>query len=107
VKFLKDSTVKDKFAKAKKLSDVKVNDYDAIYYVGGLGPVLDLATDPVNIKFASEVNIHSTVMVMLRAESKPTSFTGQARSPQRSATDLRKLFVTCLRGSLFDRWTII
>jgi len=54
VKFLKDSTVKDKLANAKKLSDVRVNDYDAIFYIGGHGPVIDLAVDPVNIKFASE-----------------------------------------------------
>jgi putative intracellular protease/amidase len=54
VKFLKDETVKSKFANAKKLSDVNVDDYDAIFYVGGHGPVLDLASDPVNIKLASE-----------------------------------------------------
>jgi putative intracellular protease/amidase len=61
VKFLKDSTVKDKLANAKKLSDVRVNDYDAIFYIGGHGPVIDLAVDPVNIKFASEVNIRRTL----------------------------------------------
>jgi putative intracellular protease/amidase len=55
VKFLQDKTVQDKFANAKKLSDVSVNDYDAIFYIGGHGPVLDLASDPVNIKLASEV----------------------------------------------------
>jgi len=48
VKFLNDATVKAKFANAKKLSDVSVKDYDAIFYVGGHGPVLDLASDPVN-----------------------------------------------------------
>ena len=55
VEFLKDETVKAKFASAKKLSDVDAKDYDAIFYVGGHGPVLDLATDPVNIKLASDV----------------------------------------------------
>ncbi|KAK7470711.1 hypothetical protein VKT23_002133 [Stygiomarasmius scandens] len=52
--FLNDETVKAKFASAKKLSDVKAEDYDAIFYVGGHGPVIDLATDPVNIKLGSE-----------------------------------------------------
>ncbi|KAF8974301.1 ThiJ/PfpI [Flammula alnicola] len=54
VKFLNDETVKAKFAKAKKLSEVQVKDYDAIFYVGGHGPVLDLAADPVNAKLISE-----------------------------------------------------
>ncbi|KAE9410387.1 class I glutamine amidotransferase-like protein [Gymnopus androsaceus JB14] len=54
VEFLKDETVKAKFTSAKKLSDVDAKDYDAIFYVGGHGPVLDLATDPVNIKLASD-----------------------------------------------------
>ncbi|SJL01872.1 related to NonF protein, involved in nonactin biosynthesis [Armillaria ostoyae] len=54
VKFLSDETVKSKLAKAKQLSTVNVKDYDAILYVGGHGPVLDLPNDPANIKFASE-----------------------------------------------------
>ena len=53
-KFLDDPTVQAKFASAKKLADVRVADYDAIFYVGGHGPVLDLATDPANVKLASE-----------------------------------------------------
>jgi len=46
--------VKAKFADAKKLSDVSAKDYDAIFYVGGHGPSLDLASDSVNAKLASE-----------------------------------------------------
>jgi putative intracellular protease/amidase len=58
VKFLKDEIVESKLAKAKKLSEVKVTDYDAVFYIGGHGPVLDLASDPVNAKLASEVCLH-------------------------------------------------
>ncbi|RDB22785.1 Glutathione-independent glyoxalase HSP31 [Hypsizygus marmoreus] len=55
IKFLNDDeTVKAKLANAKKLSNVSVADYDAIFYIGGHGPVLDLASDPVNIKLASQ-----------------------------------------------------
>ncbi|PPQ79551.1 hypothetical protein CVT25_003433 [Psilocybe cyanescens] len=54
VKFLNDSTVKDKLAGAKKLSEVKVEDYDAIFYVGGHGPAIDLPTDQDNIKLIAE-----------------------------------------------------
>ncbi|KAJ7283706.1 class I glutamine amidotransferase-like protein [Mycena rebaudengoi] len=54
VKFLSDETVKSKLANAKKLSSVSAKDYDAIFYVGGHGPVIDLAVDADNIKLASE-----------------------------------------------------
>jgi len=54
VKFLNDETVKSKFAGAKKLADVDSKDYDAIFYVGGHGPVIDLPTDPVNAKLISQ-----------------------------------------------------
>ncbi|KDQ64279.1 hypothetical protein JAAARDRAFT_43393 [Jaapia argillacea MUCL 33604] len=54
VKFLQDETVKEKLSTAKKLSDISAKDYDAVLYVGGHGPVLDLATDPVNIKLAND-----------------------------------------------------
>ncbi|CAL1701057.1 unnamed protein product [Somion occarium] len=54
VRFLSDETVKNKFANAKKLSEVNSADYDAIFYIGGHGPVIDLASDPVNAKLASD-----------------------------------------------------
>ena len=50
--FLKDDVVKAKFENCKKLTDVNASDFDAIFYVGGHGPVIDLAVDPVNIKLA-------------------------------------------------------
>ncbi|EIW61444.1 ThiJ/PfpI [Trametes versicolor FP-101664 SS1] len=53
-KFLEDPATKEQLATTKKLSDVSAADYDAIFYVGGIGPVLDLATDPINAKFASD-----------------------------------------------------
>ncbi|OCH92202.1 class I glutamine amidotransferase-like protein [Obba rivulosa] len=55
VKFLNnDPAVKTKFANAKRISEVDAKDYDAIFYVGGHGPVIDLATDPVNSKLATD-----------------------------------------------------
>ncbi|KAI0723115.1 class I glutamine amidotransferase-like protein [Earliella scabrosa] len=53
-RFLEDPAVQQKLATAKKLSDVNANDYDAIFYIGGQGPVIDLATDADNIKLATE-----------------------------------------------------
>ena len=55
VKFLNDENVKAKFERAFKLSDVSVDNYDAIFYVGGHGPAIDLAVDPVNAKLSSQV----------------------------------------------------
>ncbi|KAF8529200.1 class I glutamine amidotransferase-like protein [Hysterangium stoloniferum] len=54
VKFLQDATVISMFKNAKKLADVKADDYDAIFYVGGHGPVLDLAGDPTNIELVNQ-----------------------------------------------------
>ncbi|KAJ6537620.1 class I glutamine amidotransferase-like protein [Mycena capillaripes] len=54
VKFLADEIVKNKLASAKKLTEVSSKDYDAIFYVGGQAPVIDLSVDPVSIKLASE-----------------------------------------------------
>ncbi|KAH8834788.1 class I glutamine amidotransferase-like protein [Flagelloscypha sp. PMI_526] len=54
VKFLQDPIVKDKLANAKVLSEVKASDYDAIFYAGGHGPVIDLAFLPESAKLASE-----------------------------------------------------
>lgn len=52
--FLKDSTVQAKLASALLLKDVDYTKYDAIFYVGGQGPVIDLASDPVNIELANK-----------------------------------------------------
>jgi len=54
VQFLNDETVKSKFANTKTLADVNEKDYAAIFYVGGIGPMLDLASDPVSAKLASQ-----------------------------------------------------
>ena len=50
---MNDDTVKQKLATAKKLTEVSEKDYDVVFYPGGHGPVLDLASDPVNAKLAS------------------------------------------------------
>lgn len=54
VKFLQDEIVQQKLASALVLQDVKISDYDAVFYPGGHGPMLDLATDPVNARLLEE-----------------------------------------------------
>ncbi|KAI0308707.1 class I glutamine amidotransferase-like protein [Amylostereum chailletii] len=52
--FLKDPKVQELFDNAKVLKTVNLDDYAAIFYVGGHGPVIDLAVDPVNIELANK-----------------------------------------------------
>lgn len=94
VKFLNDPAVKEKLATAKKLSDVDVKDYAAVFYVGGHGPVLDLASDPVNHKLASEVCTRLTYSFGAHTDFSNHSFTGRARSHLLCAMALRK----CIPG---------
>ena len=47
--------MRTKLANAKKISSVNAKDYDAIFYVGGFGPVIDLPDDKDSIKLANEV----------------------------------------------------
>jgi len=54
VDFLNDATVKAKLASAKKLSDINVHDYVAVFYPGGHGPVFDLPVDELNAKLVSD-----------------------------------------------------
>ncbi|KAI0248812.1 class I glutamine amidotransferase-like protein [Lactifluus subvellereus] len=54
--FLNDPTVKALFENAKLLSAVHLDDYVAIFYVGGHGPAIDLPTDEANIQLANKVH---------------------------------------------------
>ncbi len=49
-RFYKDNTLIDKVAHTVELSEVKQDDYDAVFYPGGHGPLWDLATDESSIK---------------------------------------------------------
>ena len=57
-RFYKDDVVIDKVAYSVKLSDVKQDDYDAVFYPGGHGPLWDLATDKTSIKLIEEFYNH-------------------------------------------------
>lgn len=49
-RFYKDYTAIDQVANSLKLSDLKQEDYDAVFYPGGHGPLWDLATDKDSIR---------------------------------------------------------
>ena len=48
------STKSDVWKNTEKLSNVKASDYDAIFYVGGHGPMFDLATDSTSQKLIAD-----------------------------------------------------
>ncbi len=57
-RFYKDNELIDKMAHTLKLSDVKQDDYDGVFYPGGHGPLWDLATDKNSIKLIEEFYNH-------------------------------------------------
>ena len=48
-RFHEDSELKEKLSQTLKLSDVNQDDYDAVFYPGGHGPLWDLANDTTSI----------------------------------------------------------
>ena len=48
-RFKKDETAQNALAHTVRLADVKVEDFDAVFYPGGHGPLWDLAESPVSI----------------------------------------------------------
>jgi putative intracellular protease/amidase/predicted enzyme related to lactoylglutathione lyase len=48
-RFKKDKTAREALANTVKLSSVKSEDFDTVFYPGGHGPMWDLAEDPVSV----------------------------------------------------------
>ena len=48
-RFKQDESAQKALSQTVKLGDVKANDYDTVFYVGGHGPMWDLAESPVSI----------------------------------------------------------
>lgn len=48
-RFYKDKTLQQALANTRKLSDVNADDYDAVFYPGGHGPLWDLTNDKQSI----------------------------------------------------------
>jgi len=49
-RFQEDGALKDKLSRSLKLSDIKQEDYDGVFYPGGHGPLWDLAIDKNSIE---------------------------------------------------------
>ncbi|PRC91420.1 type 1 glutamine amidotransferase domain-containing protein [Solimicrobium silvestre] len=49
IRFKSDSAAQATLANTRKLSDISTNDYDAVFYPGGHGPLWDLVNDKLSI----------------------------------------------------------
>ena len=63
-RFNKDDEAKARIANTNKLSDINPDDFDAVFYPGGHGPLWDLANDTVSIALIEKFN----------SQSKPIAF---------------------------------
>ena len=64
-RFDNDGALKEKLAHTLKLSDVKVEDYDAVFYPGGHGPLWDLANDKTSISLIETFYIQKKPVVFV------------------------------------------
>src|ERR1700678_1231263 len=48
-RFKQDQTAQKALSQTVKLADVKANDFETVFYVGGHGPLWDLAESPVSV----------------------------------------------------------
>ncbi|MDO6492472.1 MULTISPECIES: type 1 glutamine amidotransferase domain-containing protein [unclassified Cellulophaga] len=55
-RFNKDAEAKDKIANTKVLADINADDFDAVFYPGGHGPLWDLANDEKSIALIEKFN---------------------------------------------------
>jgi putative intracellular protease/amidase len=58
LRFYKDTDLIDKVANTHKLSEMKHEDFDAVFYPGGHGPLWDLSTDYNSIKLIEDFYNH-------------------------------------------------
>ena len=72
-KFFADAEIQKRINETGKLSDVKAADFDAVFYPGGHGPVVDLAFDDDSKKLI--VDFYSSSVFPLSSETETESET--------------------------------
>ena len=65
VRFYKDQELKDILSQTVKLSEVKAEDFDAVFYPGGHGPLWDLANDSHSIKLIEDFISHEKPVALV------------------------------------------
>ena len=64
-RFYNDNDLIDKVAHTFKLSEVKEEDFDAVFYPGGHGPLWDLSTDPISITLIENFYKHDKTIAFV------------------------------------------
>src|SRR5438046_3766861 len=65
-RFKKDSAAQQALSQTIKLADVKAEDYDTIFYVGGHGPMWDLVDNHVSIALIETFYNHEKLCTTVR-----------------------------------------
>ncbi len=55
VRLFEDEDTMDQLATSLKLSEIKADDYDAVFYPGGHGPMWDLANDEISLQLIEKM----------------------------------------------------
>tara|TARA_R110002050_G_scaffold270993_3_gene414107 strand:+ start:3932 stop:4738 length:807 start_codon:yes stop_codon:yes gene_type:complete len=76
-RFNNDAKTKESIANTKKLSDMNPDDFDAVFYPGGHGPLWDLATDATSIALIEKFN----------GQKKPIAFVCHAPAALKGVKD--------------------
>jgi putative intracellular protease/amidase len=76
-RFNKDADAKAKIANTKVLVDMNPDDFDAVFYPGGHGPLWDLANDKISIALIEKFN----------SQGKPIAFVCHAPAALKSVKD--------------------
>lgn len=82
-RFNKDKTVQEKIANTITLADVNFEDYDAVFYPGGHGPLWDLAEDVTSAKLIQDFN----------SQNKPIAFVCHAPAALKNVTNAEGEFL--------------
>ena len=76
-RFNKDADAKERIANTKVLADMNPNDFDAVFYPGGHGPLWDLANDATSIALIEKFN----------SQEKPIGFVCHAPAALKNVKD--------------------
>ena len=76
-RFNKDAEAKEKIANTKVLADMNPDDFDAVFYPGGHGPLWDLANDAASIALIEKFN----------SQEKPIAFVCHAPAALKNVKD--------------------
>lgn len=64
-RFNSDAEAKERIANTKVLADMNPNDFDAVFYPGGHGPLWDLANDATSIKLIETFNSQNKLIAFV------------------------------------------